>query len=150
VRPATLPIVAAVDFLPMAVAEHQATRHAEVDAEHRARLAGAAYAGRVAPHALAAPPRRGQSPPAQRGADLPGQMRAADVRVGVVDVSDLAAQCRRLNHLAGVLDLGKLRHASALYADAARTDGDPRSVTPASATPPHDVGERVWLCPATR
>jgi hypothetical protein len=69
---------------------------------------GAALVG-LDPQELAAPVRRGQPPPDERGRDLARRMRAADVGVSVVDCDDLPAE-RALDLLPRALGSGKLRH----------------------------------------
>ena len=65
------------------------------------------------PHELPPPVRRGQAPAGERVGDLPGRMRSAHVRVGVVDGHDLAVQ-HSLDLLASALGLGKLGHGPSL------------------------------------
>jgi hypothetical protein len=63
------------------------------------------------PEELAAPVGRGELVAHQRGGDLAGRVRTADVAVVVIDGDDLAAE-RALDLLAGAFGLWKFRHLS--------------------------------------
>ena len=56
----------------------------------------------------------GEPVPDQRGGHLPGRVRAADVRVGVVDRDDVTTD-DALELPAGALGLGELRHGGGGY-----------------------------------
>ena len=85
----------------------EAAGHPEVQAELRPAV-------RLRPQELAAPVRLHQPVPDQRRGHLAGRVRAADVRVAVVDRDDLAAD-DQLELPARAFGLGQLGHATTRY-----------------------------------
>ena len=89
------------------VVDDDPTGHPEVQAEH------GPIPGGLQPHRLAAAVGVEQPAADERVGDLARRVRAADVRVGVVDGDDLAVQRALGDQRAGSLDLGQLRHRRA-------------------------------------